>query len=117
MCHEVGHAFGLPHTDEDFENEDLGNCLDYTNNWDVNKHPSAINYAYLIDLYGPAGGRRNLRRYLRQIAQRKASSSLLSSTIRDKMSEAVEELLAHEEHPERHARIAEKGWKLLHHVP
>jgi len=26
MCHEVGHSFGLPHTDEDFFNADLGNC-------------------------------------------------------------------------------------------
>jgi hypothetical protein len=119
MCHEVGHAFGLPHTDENFDNEDLGNCLDYTNNWGVNKHPSAINYAYLIDLYGPTGGRRKLRRHLRQIAQRQASSSssTMSHAISAKMSAAVKELLAHEAHPERHARIAETGWRLLHHVP
>ena len=25
MCHEVGHGFGLPHTDENFNNKDLGN--------------------------------------------------------------------------------------------
>jgi len=26
MCHEIGHGFGLPHTDEQFWNRDLGNC-------------------------------------------------------------------------------------------
>jgi hypothetical protein len=25
MCHEIGHGFGLPHTDEEFWNRDLGN--------------------------------------------------------------------------------------------
>jgi hypothetical protein len=27
MCHEIGHGFGLQHTDENFTNEDLGNCM------------------------------------------------------------------------------------------
>ena len=27
MCHEIGHGFGLPHTDENFFNADLGNCM------------------------------------------------------------------------------------------
>jgi hypothetical protein len=27
MCHEIGHGFGLPHTDENFYNADLGNCM------------------------------------------------------------------------------------------
>ena len=26
-CHEIGHGFGLPHTDENFYNADLGNCM------------------------------------------------------------------------------------------
>jgi len=29
MCHEIGHGFGLPHTDEKFWNRDLGNCKLY----------------------------------------------------------------------------------------
>jgi len=29
-CHELGHGFGLPHWDEDFFHQDLGNCIDYT---------------------------------------------------------------------------------------
>jgi hypothetical protein len=27
MCHEIGHGFGLQHTDENFFNADLGNCM------------------------------------------------------------------------------------------
>ena len=52
MCHEMGHGFGLPHTDEDFYNPDLGNCMDYTTHPDVNKHPDDTNYAFLVELYG-----------------------------------------------------------------
>ena len=31
MCHELGHGFGLPHTDEMFWNFDQGNCMDVSN--------------------------------------------------------------------------------------
>ena len=31
MCQEVGHTFGLDHTDENFDNQNLGSCMDYTN--------------------------------------------------------------------------------------
>jgi len=30
MCHEIGHGFGLPHTDENPKNKNLGDCMDYT---------------------------------------------------------------------------------------
>ncbi|MBI2062185.1 MAG: hypothetical protein HYT64_00605 [Candidatus Yanofskybacteria bacterium] len=32
MCQEVGHAFGLDHQDVNFNNTNLGTCMDYTNN-------------------------------------------------------------------------------------
>ena len=51
MCHELGHGFGLPHTDENFHNKDLGNCLDYTVNPENNLHPGAINLDRLRDMY------------------------------------------------------------------
>jgi len=31
MCQEVGHTFGLVHQDENFNNTNLGTCMDYTN--------------------------------------------------------------------------------------
>ena len=34
MCQEVGHDFGLDHQDENFDNANLGTCMDYTNDPD-----------------------------------------------------------------------------------
>ena len=34
MCQEVGHDFGLGHQDENFNNGNLGSCMDYTNDPD-----------------------------------------------------------------------------------
>eukprot|EP00980_Cylindrotheca_fusiformis_P013442 scaffold3437_cov113-Cylindrotheca_fusiformis.AAC.9 len=89
MCHEIGHGFGLPHTDEIFDNvcvpcneqlgqsvlqwpsntvlysylkqPDLGNCLDYTNNPSLNLRPGQMNFDRLKELYGTVN-RRHLRR-------------------------------------------------------
>ena len=56
MCHEIGHGFGLPHTDEDFFNRDLGNCMDYTNNPEFNMQPDTPNFIFLAQLYGTVDG-------------------------------------------------------------
>jgi hypothetical protein len=63
MCHEIGHGFGLPHTDEQFDNRDLGDCLDYTNTPKNNLLPGDVNYNKLQVLYGVvgSGGGRMLR--------------------------------------------------------
>ena len=70
MCHELGHGYGLPHTDENFNNKDQGNCLDYTNKPSNNLRPGAANCKRLLDMYGSidgtivgnrTGGRRSLR--------------------------------------------------------
>ena len=60
MCHEIGHGFGLPHTDENFYNADLGNCLDYTMHPWVNEQPAAMNFDLLNKTYGTVGTRRDL---------------------------------------------------------
>lgn len=51
MCHELGHGFGLPHTDENFNNANLGNCLDYTNDPDENLLPGEVNMMKLSNMY------------------------------------------------------------------
>lgn len=56
MCHEIGHGFGLPHSDESFWNRDLGNCLDYTTRYEGNKSPDESLYQFLADLYGTVDG-------------------------------------------------------------
>lgn len=70
MCHELGHGYGLPHTDENFNNKDQGNCLDYTNRPSNNLRPGLANCKRLLDMYGSidgtiqgnrTGGRRSLR--------------------------------------------------------
>lgn len=51
MCQEIGHAFGLDHQDENFNNANLGTCMDYTNNPNSNQHPNAHDYEELGIIY------------------------------------------------------------------
>jgi hypothetical protein len=51
MCQEVGHTFGLDHQDEDFNNANLGTCMDYTNDPTPNQHPNAHDYEQLETIY------------------------------------------------------------------
>jgi hypothetical protein len=39
-CQEVGHTLGLDQQDENFNNANLGTCMDYTNNPSTNQHPN-----------------------------------------------------------------------------
>jgi hypothetical protein len=52
MCHEVGHGFGLTHSDEQFYNQDRGECMDYTASPQNNDHPGPANFEFLAALYG-----------------------------------------------------------------
>ena len=54
MCQEIAHTFGLDHQDEDFDNANLGSCMDYTSKPAGNEHPNDHDYAMLenIGLYG-----------------------------------------------------------------
>ncbi|HEY0593065.1 MAG TPA: hypothetical protein VGF40_14935, partial [Thermoanaerobaculia bacterium] len=51
-CQEIGHDFGLDHQDENFNNANLGTCMDYTNDPSTNQHPNAHDYTQLEVQYG-----------------------------------------------------------------
>jgi hypothetical protein len=58
MCQEIGHTFGLDHQDETFDNQNLGTCMDYTNDPDgtlynqlSNEHPNQHDYDELVTIY------------------------------------------------------------------
>ena len=59
-CHEMGHGFGLAHTDENYGNANLGNCLDYTYNAQGNLSPGTFNYELLAKVYGTVPPSRRL---------------------------------------------------------
>lgn len=56
MCQEVGHDFGLAHQDENFDNPNLGTCMDYTRDWSTNQHPNQHDYDQLAAIYGHSDG-------------------------------------------------------------
>jgi hypothetical protein len=51
MCQEVGHTLGLDHQDENFDNANLGTCMDYTSNPGTNQHPNTHDYQELVTIY------------------------------------------------------------------
>lgn len=60
ICQEIGHTFGLDHQDENFNNVNLGTCMDYTSdpsgtlaNPDQlnNEHPNTHDYVQLETIY------------------------------------------------------------------
>lgn len=106
---EMGHGFGLAHTDEIFGNPDLGNCLDYTDNFAVNEHPDVSNYETLLDMYGPVGGRRLSGPWLRRRPSQSHKGGDIDESLRKKMHDAVEKLAARLDD-----NAHEDGWKLLH---
>ena len=58
-CHELGHGLGLRHWDSSFKNDDMYNCMDYTNKHENNMFPSLGTFTALRSMYG------NRRRKLR----------------------------------------------------
>ena len=50
-CQEIGHTFGLDHQDENFNNQNLDTCMDYTNSPDSNQHPNQHDYDELVAIY------------------------------------------------------------------
>lgn len=59
MCQELAHDFGLDHQDENFNNTNLGSCMDYTSNPlgpPSNEHPNAHDFAQLESIYAHLDG-------------------------------------------------------------
>ncbi len=53
-CQEVGHTFGLDHQDTNFDNPNLGTCMDYTSNPSgppSNEQPNQHDYDELVTIY------------------------------------------------------------------
>lgn len=50
-CQEIGHTFGLVHQDEEFNNANLGTCMDYTVDPTDNQHPNFHDYKQLEIIY------------------------------------------------------------------
>jgi len=61
-CQEIAHDFGLDHQDENFDNANLGSCMDYTSDPDggagggssndpSNEHPNAHDYDQIETIY------------------------------------------------------------------
>jgi hypothetical protein len=54
MCQEIAHDFGLDHQDENFNNPNLGTCMDYTSDPDgppSNEHPNKHDFDELLIIY------------------------------------------------------------------
>jgi len=53
-CQEIGHTLGLDHQDTNFDNKNLGTCMDYTSNPDgppANTDPDKHDYDELVTIY------------------------------------------------------------------
>ena len=50
-CQEVGHTLGLDHQDENFDNANLGTCMDYARDPSTNQHPDKHDYDQLLTIY------------------------------------------------------------------
>jgi len=53
-CQEIGHDFGLDHQDENFNNANLGSCMDYTSDPDgppSNEHPNQHDFDQITTIY------------------------------------------------------------------
>lgn len=51
LCQEIGHTLGLAHQDENFNNEPLGTCMDYTSDPTLSQSPNQHDYDVLSAIY------------------------------------------------------------------
>jgi hypothetical protein len=117
---QVGHGFGLPHTDENFNNPDLGNCLDYTENYAFNKSPDESNYNKLVEFYGVVSGRRWLRGPDDASSTSSSSSARppivqkIPESVRQRHKEALANLELHKYSNFHEEHVDGSGWRMLH---
>jgi len=78
MCHETGHGWGLGHQDEDFNNKDLGSCMDYVLDPENNQNPNDFDYKVLNETYGIVRGRKR-NRYRRKLHLRSNGKSQIKA--------------------------------------
>lgn len=52
ICHQFGHSLGLAHTDENYTNPNLGDCMDMTLDYTSNAVPGQVNFNFLEEYYG-----------------------------------------------------------------
>jgi hypothetical protein len=100
MCHEIGHGFGLAHTDEIFGNAPLGNCLDYTNRFDDNLRPGQVNYDLLAEKYGQVSKR------TRRVEGTTPAVHRVPSSVLEKYRASRDSLIQNQE--------VHDGWSLVH---
>lgn len=88
-CQEIGHDFGLGHQDENFNNVNLGSCMDYTNapgggtvngfNYGAsNEHPNAHDYDQLEADYGHGDSASLLRTIVASSLRPKSMAEILA---------------------------------------
>jgi hypothetical protein len=96
-CQEVGHTFGLDHQDENFNNANLGTCMDYSNDPSTNQHPNAHDYNQLVTIYSHADSSTTVGLLGNDTAAQAAAESaewgeLMSTSQGDRESVYVKEL-------------------------
>ncbi|EJK48812.1 hypothetical protein THAOC_32359 [Thalassiosira oceanica] len=110
MCHELGHGLGLGHSDVNFHNRDLGNCMDYTEHPERNMQPDDSNFETLVDLYGPLGGESVSQHVRTGVSESGGGRELV-----DINQEAFEKYALFLQEPANaDERRQDGGWRLLH---
>ena len=87
MCHELGHAFGLPHTDTNYYNMDRGDCLDYTMRPRLNLKPGEFNFNLLYKVYGPANPENQAQRNNDGRRQRRLGTPVIDNETPNEIAE------------------------------
>lgn len=116
MCHEIGHGFGLPHTDENFNNANTGECMDYTSQPEANMQPGEANFLFLQEMYGTQTGGNTVASASEVPTDRRIPALRGSATIswfEDVVLSVWDDLI-----PKIEGRVDERehedGWQLVH---